>query len=66
MTNDSTMREEAKELLAKVHQAACRNGVREQIDPFMTLSFTSLPVIPNLRITTYGVFDVLKWKIVEV
>ncbi len=28
------------------------------IDPFMTLSFMALPVIPSLRITTRGVFDV--------
>lgn len=33
-------------------------GVSKGIDPFMTLSFTALPVIPTLRITTRGVFDV--------
>lgn len=39
-------------------------GVNSGIDPFMTLSFMSLPVIPSLRITTKGVFDVDKWKYV--
>ena len=33
-------------------------GVSRDIDPFMTLSFMALPVIPTLRITTRGVFDV--------
>ncbi len=33
-------------------------GVSREIDPFMTLSFMALPVIPTLRITTRGVFDV--------
>ena len=33
-------------------------GVSRGIDPFMTLSFMALPVIPSLRITTRGVVDV--------
>ncbi|WP_312635909.1 adenine deaminase [Oscillibacter sp.] len=33
-------------------------GVSDGVDPFMTLSFMALPVIPSLRITTRGVFDV--------
>ncbi len=40
-------------------------GVTETIDPFMTLSFISLPVIPALRVTTTGVFDVNKWDYVK-
>lgn len=35
-------------------------GVSHDIDPFMTLSFMALPVIPTLRLTTRGVFDVLQ------
>ena len=38
--------------------AAYALGVSEGIDPFMTLSFMALPVIPTLRITTRGVVDV--------
>ena len=38
--------------------AAFRQGVRPGIDPFMNLSFLALPVIPALRLTTRGVFDV--------
>lgn len=39
-------------------------GVSKKIDPFMTLSFMSLPVIPTLRLTTRGVFDVRAQKYV--
>ena len=38
--------------------AAFDLGVSKGIDPFMTLSFMALPVIPTLRLTTRGVFDV--------
>jgi len=33
-------------------------GVNPQIDPFMTLSFLALPVIPELKLTDMGLFDV--------
>ncbi len=49
--------------LENAKEAAYNLGVDKGIDPFMTLSFLSLPVIPSLRITTKGVFDVNKWKI---
>ncbi len=41
-------------------EQAFRLGVSRGIDPFMTLSFMSLPVIPTLRLTTRGVIDVIK------
>ena len=44
--------------LETAKEAAFRLGVSRGIDPFMTLSFMALPVIPTLRITTRGVFDV--------
>lgn len=40
------------------------NGIAEGIDPFMTLAFVSLPVIPKLRLNTYGIVDVENQKIV--
>ena len=44
--------------LEAAKDAAFRLGVSRGIDPFMTLSFMALPVIPTLRITTRGVIDV--------
>ncbi len=41
-------------------------GIRDSIDPFMTLAFASLPVIPKLRLNTYGLIDVEKQEITEV
>ena len=46
------------EKLEKAKDVAHGLGVGRGIDPFMTLSFMALPVIPSLRITTRGVFDV--------
>lgn len=37
-------------------------GLNENIDPFITLSFMALPVIPEIRITPRGVFDVVSMK----
>ena len=45
-------------LLEAAKAQAYKLGVGKEIDPFMTLSFMSLPVIPSLRLTTQGVFDV--------
>ena len=46
------------EKLENAKEQAYALGVGRGIDPFMTLSFMALPVIPSLRITTRGVFDV--------
>ncbi len=42
--------------------AAHSMGVPEDIDVFLNLSFMSLPVIPELRITDIGLFDVMQNK----
>lgn len=51
-----------KEKLENAKSSAYELGADKSIDPFMTLSFLSLPVIPSLRITTKGVFDAENWK----
>ena len=56
---------EVNDRLEHCKREACKRGVKEGIDPFMTLSFTSLPVIPSLRLTTLGVFDVDRMQLVE-
>jgi len=50
--------------LENAKDCAFELGVSSGIDPFMTLSFMSLPVIPALRLTTHGVYDVLKGKLI--
>jgi adenine deaminase len=49
--------------LKTLHDAAKALGCKIP-DPFMTLSFLSLPVIPELRITDKGLVDVNQFKIV--
>ena len=51
--------------LSAARAQAQRQGVNPGIDPFMTLSFMSLPVIPTLRLLTRGAFHVEKWQYVE-
>lgn len=50
---------QVNDLLENAKAAAHSLGVGAGIDPFMTLSFMSLPVIPTLRLTTRGVMDVI-------
>lgn len=40
-------------------------GVDRSLDPFITLSFTALPVIPEIRITDCGLFDVQKFAFIR-
>ena len=48
---------EVNRKLEEAKEKAFAAGVNRGIDPFMTLSFMALPVIPTLRITTRGVID---------
>ena len=50
---------EVNRKLEDAKEKAFSLGVNREIDPFMTLSFMALPVIPTLRITTRGVIDVV-------
>ena len=49
---------ESEDLLIEMKVMAKHMGCKQGIDPFMTLAFTALPVIPKIRILTQGVFDV--------
>ena len=55
---------EVNDLLENAKETAHGLGVNPGIDPFMTLSFMSLPVIPTLRLTTRGVVDVISQQYV--
>ena len=56
MSEDSLVN--VNEALETAKAVAHSLGVTGDVDPFMTLSFMSLPVIPTLRLTTRGVVDV--------
>jgi adenine deaminase len=38
--------------------AAHKLGCPDDVEPFMNMSFVSLPVIPHIKLTTLGLFDV--------
>jgi adenine deaminase len=40
--------------------AAGKLGIHTESDPFITLSFIALPVIPDVRLTDMGLFNVKK------
>lgn len=50
------------DVIDKAHKA----GVEPEIDPFITLSFMALPVIPKLRITDCGLFDVESFSFTDI
>ncbi len=56
--------EEAEAALSRVKDAAYALGASHEIDPLMTLSFMSLPVIPHRKLTTLGVVDVDAFRLV--
>lgn len=58
---------EVEEILNKMLAYAFEAlNVNQEINPFMTLSFLSLPVIPELKITTRGLFDVNAFDFIHV
>ena len=58
---------EVGEQLTKLEQIAVSDlGVNPALDPIVTLCFMSLPVIPALKITDKGLFDVTKQQFIPV
>lgn len=57
----------AEELIVRLDEISAKAwemGVPRDIDAFITLSFMALPVIPKLRITDMGMFDVEKFEFI--
>lgn len=50
--------------IAEMKSIARKLGIKEGVDPFMTPAFVSLPVIPELRLITTGLFDVETQKLI--
>lgn len=55
------------EKLTRIHDAAYRElGISENVEPVMTLCFMSLAVIPEVKLTDMGLFDVTKFDFITV
>lgn len=60
--------EDPKVVLEKVRRLnllARDHGVKKGIDPFLTLGFMALPVIPDLKITARGLFDYHSFSFID-
>lgn len=57
--------EEVAQILTKLHEKAHSLGISPNVDPFMSLAFLSLPVIPELKLTDLGLVDVLQFRLIE-
>ncbi|NBF41526.1 MAG: hypothetical protein GVY14_14030 [Spirochaetes bacterium] len=52
----------SRRMAALTEIARERLGVRRDIDPFTALSFMALPVIPEIKLTDMGLFDVAAFE----
>lgn len=57
--------EEVIKIHDALYEALRHSGVNPEIDPLLSLAFVSLPVIPEIRITSEGLFDVTEWKFIN-
>jgi adenine deaminase len=58
--------EQLQEQLEDMLDTAYRMGVSRDYDPFMTLAFLALPVIPELKVTDLGLFDVVNFRFTKI
>jgi adenine deaminase len=55
------------ERLRAFHETAWEKlGISRDVEPVMTLTFMALPVIPELKLTDMGLFDVMAFKFIGV
>jgi len=52
------------EKMKKLNKIAREHGITAGIDPFITLSFMALPVIPEIKITPRGIFDYKEFEFI--
>lgn len=55
------------EKLTQIHKVAHgKLNISQDVEPVMTLCFMSLPVIPEIKITDMGLFDVTKFEFITI
>ncbi len=58
--------EEAYDDIMSLYEVISKTEVNKNIEPFMTLAFLALPVIPELKLTDEGLFDVTKFEFTDI
>ncbi|SUB82825.1 Adenine deaminase [Pragia fontium] len=66
LMSDKSAQEVAEQIEHMLKLAHAEFHINENIQPLMTLVFMTLPVIPTLKLTSTGLFDVVKFQPVEV
>ncbi|AWI06210.1 adenine deaminase [Clostridium drakei] len=51
--------------IRKLNLLAVKFGIKKEVDPFLTLAFMALPVIPDIKITSRGLFDYSKFDFID-
>lgn len=57
--------QEVQKKIGEMVKRARKMGVCDGVDPFTTLSFMALTVIPEIRLIESGIFDVCKMKLIK-
>ena len=57
--------EQTRDETNAILKQAAKMGIPYHVDPFISLSFMALPVIPSLRLTDRGLFDVVTFAFVK-
>jgi adenine deaminase len=58
--------EEVRDAFRRLYRCAVEElGVNAELEPILSLCFMSLPVIPTLKLTDQGLFDVLKQRFIQ-
>lgn len=53
------------EKIRKLNSLAREYGIKEGVDPYLTLGFMALPVIPDIKITPKGLFDYNSFSFID-
>lgn len=65
MSNEAA--DQLNQRLSRINRTAYEAlRVNPQVDPFMSLSFLALPVIPELKLTDMGLFDVTNFEFIDI
>ena len=63
MTSESS--EIVFDKISRLNLLARKYGIKKGVDPFLTLAFMALPVIPYLKITARGLFDCSSFSFID-
>lgn len=66
LMSDLSGEEVSKKLLSLHKKAVVELGVNESLEPVMSLTFMSLMVIPELKLTARGLFDIFENRFIDI